>query len=380
MSASLLSRQYWFGYRLRMSRLLLAPDDGAAVAGGASPAEGKPVSEVGLEFLPGGEMLRGGITTGELTEDTEGLPTEWTQSNATGEEEDEEAEKTAGDGKEKPDAGTKEGAASDTVPAEVPASAPDMKDWPEAARTHVAEIAKERDALKTEKETLSGEVAKLKASPPAAVVVTPTRESPLARVTDESGLTAHADLATSMRSWALRNLANGGELPKELQARIEGRKAEDITEARTLTAEETATILENTETMLTKHIPARKEWLATERDTNDWLAKEYPQYVDDTKPEGQLMAAFLTQFPQIKQLPRWKTVLASVVRGHLAFEADNKAAQAKAAGKGDAPLAPVPPGGGKGGGAGAKPPISKPKGKSTELSASMDIADLARVM
>jgi len=359
------ARNYWFSYR----NWKLEADKG-----GGSGSEPRPVDESGLEFLPGGEMLRGATTTGAPAEDNEGLPAQWTQENATGEE-DEDLE-TREPEKQEAAAGTVEAGKEKT---EVPASAPDMKDWPEAARTHVEAVQKERDALKTEKETLAAEVQKLKDGAPQAAPAV-TGAGPLARVTSE-GLAAHAALAKSLRSWALRHVASGGELPKELQARVEGRKVEDITEPRTLTAEEVGSILENTEAMLSDHIPARREWLATEKETNDWLAKEYPAYVDAKTPEGQLMEEFARQFPQVKQLPRWRTVLASVVRGHLAFEADHAAKVKKAAGNSEVPIAPVPPSGGRGGSTGAaKPPISKPKGKSAELSASMDADDLARVL
>lgn len=376
-------RQDWFG---RCARLLLMPDTGAAgggAGGGASTPAPTPVDEAGLEFLPGGELLRGGTVKEGALEEHDGLPQEWTAENASGEGEEEEKPEVLGEGA-KADAGTPpegEGVPAPALAKEGEAAKPVMTDWPEAAKAEYGKVEAELVKARGEKEALAAEVATLKTAAPVRVNAA-SRANPLGNVGSEAELAPHVALAREAQGWARRHLSAGGELPAALQAKLEGKKVEEITEARTLTGEEAAGMLDSAERMLGEIIPARQRYLQTERETGDWLAKEYPEYTDPKTEQGKLFQVFLAQFPQVKQLPRWKSVMASVVKGHMAFEAEAKERADKAAGKSPAtpaPIAPVPPGNGKKAAAATTPAISKKKA-SRELSASMDESDLARVM
>jgi hypothetical protein len=248
---------------------------------------------------------------------------------------------------------------------------------------------KERDALAQEVETLR--VAS--GSPTLA----PTPENPLAHVTQEEQLGSHEGFARQLRTWARTHLGNGGEMPAAMEALLSGKRSEEIAEPRTWTAEDAANFLEQAETMLEQTIPQRREYLRTEKETGAWLKANHPEYLDTKTTEGQLFASFARQFPQVKALPRWQTVLASAVRGHLEFERDQQRAVASnTAAGGDAgdkarkpearsqmeePLAPVPPSAGRGN------PAPKPAGGTSaarkpapRLRPNMDADELAAAL
>lgn len=354
------------------------PDKAVASGGGTEGGEATGFDAQLLSNIPGGEMLAG--ATANIPENEFAEAADWTPEGA---EEDDEGAGVAKDPKagdededeDEEDETGEAGADADTAPTDAEKSLEEA-DWPEAARTKIAAIA-------AEKEALAGEVAELKAKAPEPIIA-PSPSIPLANVSTEEGLSYHADLARSIKAWAIRNLANGGEFPAELQARIEGRKPEEITEARTLTADEAAGMLERSEGMLAQVIPARREYLSLEKETREFLKATYPSYLDAKTEEGKLYSGFLAQFPQIKQLPRWPTVLAAVVRGHMEMEKDHKARTDKTKGKAEpAPKAPVPPGRGA---AGASPKPGKPgnnpaaRAKQPKLSASMDAEQLAAAL
>jgi hypothetical protein len=382
----------------------LAPDLGGASGGGApsgaaapSPGTGDgavPVDGSMIDYLPGGELLRGA---------TENKPTE-AELKEWGPDDDEEAGDGANTGEARPDTGKGEAKAKEgETPAEGKEGeqAPALEipeDWPEEAKTRFASLAQEKEtiatekaALVTEKETLTAKVSELetKVAATPAPVLAPTRANPLAHVRDEKGLEVNANFARSLKSFALKSLANGGEMPRELQAELEGVKPTEIKEPRTVTAEEAHAMYENAEAMLNERIPQRRQYLAEECQAQAELVNLAPEMLKADTEEGKIYAAFLQQFPEAKLISRWPTMIAATVLGHLALDARAKAAkeakEKKISGGGPAgapakphtPIAPVPPTPPNGGG--AAPKISKP-GKATQLSASMDAEDLASLM
>lgn len=348
----------------------LEPEKGGESTGG----EGAHPQAALMARIPGGDMLAG-ATGGAPAEDDQALPREWTAENAQDDEEEvETGSKGERETEDKPAAEAKQVEGADD------GTAPDMKDWPEAARTHAETLGKEVTTLQGEKETLGKEIATLKATQPAPLLA-PTHEMPLANVTTEEHLAHHARVSKEVKSWAMRHLASGGEMPKELYALARNRDPKSIQDDElSFTPEQVAGIMEKAEVMGAEVVPARREYLRQENEQAAWIQQTYPAYLDSKAPEGQLMAQFEREFPQVKTFPHWRGILAAAVRGHLAFQGEAKERAAKAKGQAaEPPLAPPPPARSTAAPVvNGKPSSPKPK-RTRELSASMSTDDLARI-
>ncbi len=319
-------------WNLRGTQIRFAPESGgaspaaaAAPATEAAPTEtAKPAENLytadDVEGLgEGAELLLGAKRDGGVQDDDD-LPDEWTEENAGGEVES---------GKEK---GENEEAA-EAAEGEEEKAAPELT----ALQTQLAEATAERERLAAELETL-------KAAGPQTAPPVPASAGPLGNVSTDDALRSHERLAIDAEEWADEN-REGGELPRELQARLEGKKPDEIGEPRMLTGSEAMQLLKNAKRMLREHLPARREYLQSERGIKTFWQQHHPEYLDKAKPEGQMVAALERQWPHLKTNPAWFAALAAMARGSRAFEeeAKGKGESGKAKVEKAEPLAPVPP-------------------------------------
>lgn len=284
------SRDWFFSRCIRHS--LNKPDEGF---GGAATDLADPAM---LAIIPGAD----GLPTEEEAEETEA---------PSGSEE--MAEESAGEG---------DGGGDDDADGMDGADEGEGEDDSDGAD----DPAKQLETLSAENAELKKQVEELKATQPAPVLA-PTRSNPLANVNSERGLEANAAFAKQLKAWARRASKDGGEMPKEIQSVLEGVKPEEITEARTLTAEEAIDLEEQADAMLTEHIPARRRYLQEEAQATAYLKEHYPQMLDSKTEHGKVFAAFQQQMPEIKLLSRWPTALAATVIGHLQMQREYEAKQ-----------------------------------------------------
>ena len=345
-----------------------------------------------LGAIPGGEMLSGSnlpdiATEAEDDEETPDIDETETEEIGIG------AETEAPD--EEPEEEEKAEAKNEEKSEEEPAT-PEEKErqtWPESAQKRVdkltaqkSEIERERDALKTEAETVKAELAAIKTSGPSPVLA-PTPENPLAHVNAEKDLAAHVEFSQRMADWAIENLASGGILPPEIDAILTRRTPEQIAaEPRELEPKQVAALLKTANARLTRDIPQRQSWLRMDQQAQSYVAQHYPQMLKTDSEDGQLYARYERELPEIKKLPTWRVALVDLVRGarqRIAEETERagQGAPAKAATApkqpAQVPLAPPMPGAPRG--AGARPAAAKPT-RTVPLRSSMNAEEIAAAL
>lgn len=209
----------------------------------------------------------------------------------------------------------------------------------EAATTIETEVKTKAEQLAT----LTAEVERLRTAQPAPTVAA-TTETPLAGVDDETELEKRLDQARLERRWALRH-PQGGTVPDGNGGEI------DITE------EQAAAMLANSEDLIEKHAPKRREFLKA-RAQGEQTAKAIYPWLADAKNEHTLAVdSVLRRYPVLREIfPDARLNLAHMLVGlqftqHQLAKAKQSTTAKSGTGKpvaahNSAPKAPASPAGG----------------------------------
>jgi hypothetical protein len=208
---------------------------------------------------------------------------------------------------------------------------------------------KDREARETLERTMQereGELSTLReqleaaqSAAPAAPVIA-TAEQPLAGVDDEAALEQRLDQARALRRWALRH-PQGGVIET-----AEGKEVE-------ISEDRAAAMLAESEDLLEKHGPARREFLRARTQAKQQEVTIYPWLKDPKSPGTVLVEGALKRHPILRDLfPDARLLIADMLVGQAVRQQKAQAAAAPAtkapaaAPKAAPPKAPASPAGG----------------------------------
>lgn len=225
------------------------------------------------------------------------------------------------------------------------APAADEPKGPAGVQKRIDKLTAQKTELKTKAEQAEARAAELERqlaelqSRPAAVV----QATPLDSVQDVRQLAAAEANLEKLREWAFQN-QDGGELPAELNALDQGgdpSKAEPIY----ISAEHARKMYLNTDAMIRREIPARREAIQIATQTRAALRQHYAPAFDTSTPEGQEFAAIRRDLaqraPAIAAQPNADVITLALVKGMAALKAE-EAARTKPKPKASTPPAPAP--------------------------------------
>ena len=202
------------------------------------------------------------------------------------------------------------------------------------------EAAKKAEAAEARAAELERQMAELKQSQPAAQ---PAPSTPLHAVHDLRQLEQAENNLERLREWAYAN-PDGGELPAELNALDQGKdpsKAESVY----ISAEHAKALYLNTDRMIRREIPARREEIQTAHQTRTMLRQHHPGAFDTSTAEGQEFAAIrkdlAARAPAIAAQANADVITLALVKGMAILKAE-EAARTKPKAKAPTPSAPAP--------------------------------------
>jgi hypothetical protein len=190
------------------------------------------------------------------------------------------------------------------------------------ARETLEQSMQERERELT---TLREQLEAAQAAAPAAPVAA-TAEQPLAGVDDEAALEQRLDQARALRRWALRH-PQGGVILDDKGNEIE------------ISEDRAASMLAESEDILEKHGPKRREFLQARAAAKQQEVTIYPWLKDPKSPGTVLIEGALKRHPVLRELfPDARLLLADMLVG----QAVRQQAQAKNGQKGNGTAAPLP--------------------------------------
>jgi hypothetical protein len=207
------------------------------------------------------------------------------------------------------------------------------------------------ESLRSENENLKAEVEKR-----SAIKLEPTAEDPLADMDSNEDLDAKVSAAKKVRAWALQN-PDGATVTNP-----------DGTE-RYVDRAEIARYIAQTDSLLTDHAPARREYLRQRESILPEAKSTYPELFKTGSAEHKVLVDTLKQVPALKRLPGYEMVIGDAMLGmsvrlERAKQAESKGSDAKksappATRKVIAPAIPKS--------SASRPPAASTKGKSNRF-------------
>ena len=181
-------------------------------------------------------------------------------------------------------------------------------------RRKEAETAAE--SLRAENENLKAEVEKR-----SAIKLEPTAEDPLSDMDSADDLEAKVSAAKKVRAWALQN-PDGATVTNP-----------DGTE-RYVDRAEIARYIAQTDSLLTDHAPARREYLRQREAILPEAKGTYPELFKTGSAEHKVLVDTLKQVPALKRLPGYEMVIGDAMLGmsvrlERAKQAESKGSDAK---------------------------------------------------
>lgn len=172
------------------------------------------------------------------------------------------------------------------------------------------------ESLRSENENLKAEVEKR-----SAIKLEPTAEDPLADMDSNEDLEAKVSAAKKVRAWALQN-PDGATVTNP-----------DGTE-RYVDRAEIARYIAQTDSLLTDHAPARREYLRQRQSILPEAKYVYPELFKTGSAEHKVLVDTLKQVPALKRLPGYELVIGDAMLGmsvrlQRATQAESKGSDAK---------------------------------------------------
>jgi hypothetical protein len=159
-----------------------------------------------------------------------------------------------------------------------------------------SKTAEERAAaLETELNDLK---SKYHAPPP----IQPTAADPLSDIETETDLDAQINRIQEAKSWCINNL-DGGQI-------ADGNGGSKFLDGRDVKA-----ILANAEMMLSKHIPARRQFLANRKVFEGEAKKQYPALYKEGTEANKVYKQWLTVFPECRRYPDIALIIGDALVG-----------------------------------------------------------------
>ena len=173
---------------------------------------------------------------------------------------------------------------------EQPPAEPKKEELSDKVQKRIDELTAKRKSAEERVASLETELADLKSKYQAPAPVAPTPASPLADIEADSDLVARTNHILEAKSWAIQNL-DGGQV-------ADGKGGTQWVDGPTVKS-----ILANAETMLAKHIPERRDFIANKKVFDAEAKREYPALFKEGSLPNQTLLQWQKVFPECRRYP-----------------------------------------------------------------------------
>jgi hypothetical protein len=192
---------------------------------------------------------------------------------------------------------TEEPAEAAEVVEEEPAEDPKR----DKVQERIDKLTAQKKSAEEEATALRSKVEELSKTPTKEYVPVPTKENPLADIQDHAALKIREDTVERLREHCQLN-------PDGFSYNREGTEV-------FVDANEVRKTLVETDRLLRKEIPARKQWLETSASVTAQAKIDFPWMFDAKTKEYQLAQNIEQNFPEIKKLPSYKQLIGLLILG-----------------------------------------------------------------
>jgi len=179
---------------------------------------------------------------------------------------------------------------------------PKKEETPDRLQKRIDELTARRKSAEERATALETELNELKTKFQAPPPITPTASSPLADVETLGDLAAKINHIQEAKSWCIQHL-DGGEIE-------DGKGGKQWVDGGAVKA-----ILANAETMLSKHVPERKEFIASKQVFDVEAKREYPALFKEGTEPNKTFKQWLTVFPECRRYPDIALIIGDALVG-----------------------------------------------------------------
>jgi hypothetical protein len=197
-----------------------------------------------------------------------------------------------------------EPAQEESVPAEeekVPAPEEEKDLLPPSVQKRIDKLTAQKHEAIEKVEVLESKVKELEGKI-GTVSTPPTPENPLANVHTVEELTSRLEKARKIKTWALENL-DGGEVQTEKG------------ETQFLDGAAVKRWLALSESLISEHIPQRKQYLETRAAFDVEAKKFYPNLYKSGTEENLTLLSWIRTFPEVLRFPDFQLIIADALAG-----------------------------------------------------------------
>lgn len=213
---------------------------------------------------------------------------------------------------------------------EKPPEEPKKEELSDKVQKRIDELTARRKTAEERVTSLEAELTDLKTKFQAPSPVAPTPASPLADIETDSDLAARTNHILEAKSWAIQNL-DGGQV-------ADGKGGTQWIDGPTVKS-----ILANAETMLSKHIPERREFIANKKVWDAEARREYPALFKEGTEPYKVFQTWMNVFPECRKFPDTAIIIGDALVGKQIRENRAKARNGKLPPSNQHPLAAPAP-------------------------------------
>ena len=208
---------------------------------------------------------------------------------------------------EEPKEEAKEEVAEEVKEEESPAEEEPKRD---KVQERIDKLTAQKKAAEEKLIELESKVTELSKGPSKEYIPVPTKENPLADIVDFEGLKSREESVEKLREHCQMN-------PDGFSYEHDGKEV-------FVDAAAVRKTLIDTDKLLRKDLPARKEWLNTHAAVNAQAKLDFPELFDARTKEYQLAQEIERNAPELKRFPSYKHLIGKLILGEQALEARNK--------------------------------------------------------
>jgi hypothetical protein len=236
-----------------------------------------------------------------------------------------------------PEPGATETALEDVIPEGLkpdekpPEPEPKKEDLSDSVQKRIDKLTAQKKTAEERAAALETELSDLKSKYHAPAPLLPTAASPLADIENEQDLAAKINHIQEAKTWCIQHL-DGGEAD-------DGKGNKQWLDGNTVKA-----ILANAEIMLSKHVPERRDFIASKKHFDAEARREYPALFKEGSEAKKTHDQWQTLFPECRRFPDMTLIIGDALVGQQIRLNRAKARNGKSPpGNQSQPLAPPAP-------------------------------------
>lgn len=183
-----------------------------------------------------------------------------------------------------------------------PEPEPKKEELSDKVQKRIDELTAKRKTAEEHAASLEKELTDLKSKFQAPPPVAPTPANPLADIESEPDLAARTNHILEAKSWAIQNL-DGGQV-------ADGKGGTQWIDGPTVKA-----ILANAETMLSKHIPERRDFIANKKVFDNEARRNYPALFKEGTEAYNTYQQWQKVFPECRRYPDLALIVGDALVG-----------------------------------------------------------------